>query len=121
MSNLTATAAPAKTYNGRQFKKRNCIIAGIGVLAGWAYLGFMSPITLLNGSYAKEECVRLATDNNKSKRIIKPMEMHAKNGKWVVELGYYDNEDDNSYWPRVCVVDSSTVKIVSLFESNLWR
>ena len=107
-------------------RKRNLQWSAVGavVFGAWAYTGFMGPITLLNGMFAKEECVRLANEN-KSRffnegQTIKAVDSWIKNGKWVVALGVF-TEGKSAFTSRTCVVDGSHVRIVSLIEQGFWQ
>jgi hypothetical protein len=76
-------------------------------------------------SSAKQECVKFA-EKNKEKlfgynQIIKATSSWIKNGKIVVEIGAFQNANDNNYSPRICVVGGGSIKIVSIPEDNVWR
>jgi hypothetical protein len=103
------------------------LILGLIAFGGWAYFGFPSPVTLINWSSAEQECVKFATENqNKGKlfdynQIIKATGSWIKNGKIVVEIGAFQNANDTSYTPRICVIGGGRIEIVSLMENNVWR
>src|SRR5262245_42677944 len=123
MSNIEATQ---QVIQNRRFKRNmQCILMGVGLFGLWAWSGFMSPITLLSGLDASGECVRFAEQHKDElaffgKNKVKAMETWTKNGKFVVELGFFE-EGKSTYFPRICVVGNGYVQIVSVFENNAWR
>jgi hypothetical protein len=105
----------------RQLNWRNIGIAG-GLLAAWAYTGFMGPGTLMNGFIAKSECVRFAKEKNMAPAgdIVEAWNLRIRNGKWVADVvGRSNSTKDLS--SRVCVVDADSIVLPSLFENPFWR
>ena len=99
----------------------------IGVIVATLFGGYYA-LNYVPAGTAKEECLRLANDNLTSRYSgrrmydeVKVMDTWTKNGKRVVELGYFENSNDKSYMPRICVVGDGKVQIVSGFENWMWR
>jgi hypothetical protein len=97
-------------------------IVAIGVIVAALFGGYYA-LNYIPADTAKAECLRLANDNLKKRLYeeVKVMDTWTKSGKRVVELGYFENQNDKSYMPRICVVGGGKVQIVSAFENWMWR
>jgi hypothetical protein len=117
-----AKASMSRRSGWRLTRKGWAVIALI--LLAWAYTGFMSPFTLLDGPTAKEECLRFAKDNQYKSTYTKPetievVDSWIKHGKWVVRLGYRE-EGKRGFTPRICVV-GGYIRLVSILENSSWE
>jgi hypothetical protein len=120
------SAVPASGYIAAFPKLSPLLILALIVLGVWAYFGFASPDTLAHWATAGEDCVKFAEKNKEklffgSGKNIKAMSSWIKNGKVVVEIGAFQNNDDTTYSPRICVIGGGTIQIVSILESGAWR
>jgi len=95
------------------------VIAAVLVVGAWVVVNTPGVSTEL----AKTECLKLANENTRPGLYsdIRVMDTWAKNGKRVVELGYFDDRKGKSYTSRVCVVDTTRIQMVSMFENWMWR
>jgi hypothetical protein len=131
MSTPDTTAKPPSVDEFRmqlQRKPRNIApLIFLGVLAVLGYAGYCL-LTYIPADVGREECLRLANDNLTSsysgRRLyddVRVMDTWTKNGKRVVELGYFKRPGDTTYSARICVVGGGKVAIVSAFEAGAWR
>ena len=115
---MTTEVQQLKPINLAPFVAIGVIVATLAIGA-WVFVTTPGVSTEL----AKTECLKLANENTRPGLYsdIRVMDTWAKNGKRVVELGYFDSRRDKSYTSRVCVVDTARIQIVSMFENWMWR
>ena len=97
------------------------LYSGYGLISGSPHLG-----PSLNGP-ARSKTALISPENtginsssNSPNKPIRAVDSWVKNGKVVVELGAFAN-DDTSFMPRLCVVGGGTIQIVSVLENGAWR
>src|SRR3954469_24240532 len=96
-------------------------LVAVGAIGLFGYWVFNQPA--VSAEHAKTECTRFANENLKTNLYnnVRAMDTWSKNGKRVVELGYFETKDAKSYMPRICVVGDGKIQIVSILENGMWR
>jgi hypothetical protein len=93
-----------------------------GLVAAWAYTGFMNPSNLMNGLTTGEDCIKFAKERDATPAgdVIEARDLRIRNGKWVVDVTG-SSPPSKELHSRVCVRSSDTIMIPSIFEEPLWR
>ena len=92
-----------------------------------AFFGFPSLGTLMQWSSASQRCTSLAEEKKAelffgSEKTVRALDSWIARGKVVVEIvGIGGSEQLPTYLPRICLVNSDSIEIVSLLENQEWR
>jgi hypothetical protein len=98
------------------------ILIGAVAFGAWAFTGFMSPGTLINGLVIHSECVDFAKrkDVFPSGDKVEAVNLRMRGGNFVVDLIAHP-AGKTELQSRTCVMNSSSIRIVSMLESGFWR
>jgi hypothetical protein len=119
------------TETTRQKKNSRFLLQLLMLLGAFAFFLACVPMPAFIGGYANagEECLKLARGNKDIMNGMKTLGFShvrvngstwTRRGKTVVELAFYE-EENSTFFPRICTVGDGTVEIVSLFEGNYWK
>src|SRR6266699_2913501 len=110
-----------KLPRDRSSRRWRLALVGAALFGAWAFTGFMNPETLLRFGVIHAACVDFAKEKNvfpSSGNRIWAANLRMRNGNWVVDLIAQEYPDKPELDARTCVVNSNTIRIVSMLESG---